>query len=178
MFRFLIVLLGFIFALEAPAAAYAQSTAQRGVLGYNTTSGCPGGAPSCWVPYDSTGAGIPISATSATGVAPIVGGSAASSQVLKSTPGNLYSAYATCTAACWLMVFNATAAPSNGATTAGTGSGNLQDCIPIASGGLGTLNYAPGPPEAFSVGITATISSTACATLTLSTVGFIHGVVQ
>lgn len=118
------------------------------------------------------------SASSGMGIAPQVGGSAASSQVLKATAGNLYSVYATVTAASWLMVFNSTSAPSNGATTAGTASGNLQECLAIPSGNTGSINYAPGPPEVFSVGITAVISSTSCGTLTLATVGYIHGSVQ
>lgn len=111
------------------------------------------------------------------GIVPLVAGSAASSGVLKASPGNFYSAYATVTAASWLMIFNSITAPSNGSTTAGTASGNLQDCLSIPSGSA-SINYAPGPPEVFSVGITAVISSTACGTLTLATTGYIHGSVQ
>lgn len=106
-------------------------------------------------------------------------GSAVSSCVLKNTPGNLFTVYAECTAACWLMVFNSVAAPSNGSTTAGPGntSGNMVECFDIAAGGSKSLSYMPYA-SAYSVGITAAISSTACATLTLSTVGFISGSVQ
>lgn len=43
----------------APLAAQGQTTANQDVLGYFTTSGCPGGASVCWKPYDTTGAGIP-----------------------------------------------------------------------------------------------------------------------
>jgi hypothetical protein len=118
------------------------------------------------------------SATAALGIAPTVAGSAASSAVLKAAPGNLYGVYATCTAACWLMVFNSTTAPSNGSTTSGVASGNMQDCIPIAAGGEGSISYGPGPPEVFSTGITAVISSSACTSLTLAATGFIHGAVQ
>jgi hypothetical protein len=119
-----------------------------------------------------------LSSSSTFGITPVVGGSAASSLVLKATPGNLYSVYAECTSACWLMVFNAVTAPSNGATTAGVASGNLVECVDIPANGSRSLSYLPGPPAVFSVGITAAISSTACATLTLSTVGFIHGMIQ
>ena len=112
------------------------------------------------------------------GITPVVGGSAISSLVLKASAGNLYSVYAECSAACWLMVFNSTSAPSNGATTAGVASGNMVECIPIASGGSGSISYQPGPPAVYSVGITAAISSTTCATLTLATTGFIHGMVM
>jgi len=119
----------------------------------------------------------PTSAAAA-GIAPQVAGSAVSSKVLKASPGNFYGAYAFCTSACWLQIFNSATLPSNGATTSGVAAGNLQDCIPIAAGGYGSINYNPGPPEVFSTGITAAISSTNCATLTASTVGFIHGSVQ
>jgi hypothetical protein len=76
------------------------------------------------------------------------------------------------------MVFNSTSLPGNGATTAGTASGNMVECIPINAGQTGSINYAPGPVEPFSVGITAAFSSTGCASLTASAVAFIHGSVQ
>lgn len=111
-------------------------------------------------------------------IPPVVCGSAVSSCVLKNASGYFYGAYATCTSACWLMVFNATSAPSNGATTAGIAASNMVECIPIGAGSIGGVNYGSGPPAIYSTGITATISSTACSTLTLSTVGFIHGTVR
>lgn len=126
----------------------------------------------------ATGAALNVPAPTASAtnaIAPVVAGSASSSAVLKASAGNLYSAYATCTAACWLMAFNATSAPADGATTAGIASGNLQDCIPIAAGGIGSLGANGSPPEPFTVGITLVVSSTSCATKTASTVGFIHG---
>lgn len=106
-------------------------------------------------------------------------GSAVSSCVLKSSPGNLFTVYAECTAACWLMVFNAVSAPSNGSTTAGPGntSGNMVECFDIAAAGSKSVSYLPYASP-YSVGITAVISSTACATLTLATTGFISGSVQ
>jgi hypothetical protein len=119
----------------------------------------------------------PTSASSAA-IAPVAAGAAVSSSVLKAAPGNLYGVYATCTSACWLMIFNATSLPANGATTSGNASGNLQDCLAIGANGNGFVNYAPGPPESYSVGITAVISSTGCATLTASAVGYVHGSVQ
>jgi hypothetical protein len=109
---------------------------------------------------------------------PKVSGSAVSSLVMKAAAGTMNSVYATCTANCWLMVFNATSLPGDGGTTSGTASGNLQECIPITANGVGSIDYGGEAPEAFSVGITVAISSTSCATLTNSTVGFIHGVVQ
>jgi hypothetical protein len=118
------------------------------------------------------------SAAASAGITPVVCGSAVSSCVLKATPGNLYSVYADCTAACWLQVFNAVAAPVNGATTAGVAANNMVECISIAAGGIGGISYGSGPPAVYSTGITVAVSSTSCATLTLSTVGFIHGLIQ
>lgn len=112
----------------------------------------------------------------ATAVAPVVGGSAISSLVLKGSAGALTSVYATCSAACYLMVFNATAAPSNGATTSGIASSNMQECAGPSTNP--NISYGGLPPSAFSTGITAVISSTGCATLTLATTGFVHGTVQ
>jgi hypothetical protein len=121
---------------------------------------------------------LPVTPDASTALTPVVGGSAVSSQVLKGSPGSLYSVYAVCTSACWLMVFNAVSAPSNGATTAGSAASNMVECVPIGAGSIGGINYGPGPPATYSTGITAAISSTSCSTLTLSTVGFIHGMVK
>jgi hypothetical protein len=118
------------------------------------------------------------SSSAVVGITPVVGGSAISSLVLKASTGNLYGIYAECSSACWLMVFNSTTVPSNGSTTAGVASGNLVECIPILANSSGSITYAPGPPAIYSVGMTAAISSTTCATLTLSAVGFIHGLVM
>lgn len=118
------------------------------------------------------------SASPLVGILPVVCGSAVSSCVLKPTPGNLYSVYAECSAACWLMVFNSATAPSNGSTTAGNASGNMVECVPIAAGGVGSLSNAGMPASLYNVGITAVISSTTCATLTLATTGFINGKVM
>lgn len=117
-------------------------------------------------------------ANAADGIAPVVCGSGVSSCVLKASPGNFYSAYAECSAACWLMLFNSTSAPSNGATTAGVASGNMTECIPINAGGAGSISNTGLPPSVYTVGITAAISSTTCATLTLATTGFVNGKVK
>ena len=163
-------------ALAALAPAAAQEQVVPGALLQPAN-----GNSQAFIPYGPT---YPLATTSVAspagtaGLTPIVGGSALSGLVLKAAPGNMYSIYAVCTAACWLMVFNSVTIPGNGATTAGTASGNLTSCIPIGAGGIGSVSYAPGPPEAFSVGISAAISSTSCATLTLSATAFIHALVQ
>lgn len=114
---------------------------------------------------------------------PVVSGAAnGAPTTLKASPGALIRIDAECAAACWLMVFNATAPPADGATTIGTASGNLQQCIGIpVAGSSGVINYVPGPYEHYSVGISAALSSNAagCASKTSAAVaGFIHGMVQ
>jgi hypothetical protein len=173
-----------LLAALSPQAALAQRPGIRTDCGSLATGSVPlgGGA---FLSVDSNGklcisgstTPTPPSSSSSIGITPVVSGSAVSSSVLKNAPGNLYGVYATCTAACWLMVFNATSAPVNGATTAGNAAGNLVECIPIGAAGVGGANY-PLVPAVYSTGITAMISSTGCATLTASAVGFIHGMVQ
>ncbi len=128
-------------------------------------------------PGTTNGINFTTSSNSGVGLVPGVAGSSVSSLVLKASAGNLYRVYATCTSACWLMVFNATSLPGNGATTAGIASGNLQECVPIPANGVGTIDKG-AIPEVFANGITAAISSTSCGTLTASTVGFINGDVK
>lgn len=131
----------------------------------------------------NAGTPLPITGTitpnPAAALTPIVCGSAVSSCVLKASAGTFFSAYAECSAACYMMVFNSTTLPGNGATTAGTASGNMVHCIPItAANASGFIDNGAGAPETFSVGMTVAISSTGCATLTASAVGFVHAKVQ
>lgn len=157
--------------LLALSSTSAHSQGPMGLCTYNTlnpSAGC--------VPVTSN---TPLPTTGVTGDADFalsqtVCGSAASSCVIRAAPANFYGVYANCTSACWVMVFNRTTAPTNGATTAGTASGNVSDCFEVAAGSSKSLFYLL--PIAYSVGVTVAISSTACATLTLSTVGFIKGV--
>lgn len=87
-----------------------------------------------------------------------------SSHVFKSTgPGYLYSLGTTTSAAGWLMVFNTTTAPSNGAVTPA-------NCYQVAANTSVLFPYAT--PFPFSTGITAVFSSTGCFTLTLANAFF------
>lgn len=116
------------------------------------------------------------SSAATAGITPQVCGPSASTCALKTSGGgNLYGAYAQASSSVYLFVFNTTSAPTNGSTTSGTASGNLVDCIGPST--QPSINYAPGPPEVFSAGMYAALSSTACGTLTLTT-GTIHGSVQ
>lgn len=154
----------------SPATAALQTTGNSSLatIASNTGGSIPAGT-------NTIGSVINVpTSSSSNATTNVTCGSAVSSCVLKSSAGNLYGVYANCTSACWLMVFNATSAPSNGATTAGSASGNLVECIDVSANSSKSLVY-PVFPRAYSVGITAAISSTACGTLTLSTVGFVSG---
>ncbi len=115
------------------------------------------------------------SASSAIGITPIVSTAAENGHVLKATPGNVYAVYATnlTATAGFLMLFNATSAPADGAVTP-------LACVSLPPNNPASINYAPGPPGVFSVGITAVVSSaTTCFTKTTGTItAFISGLVK
>jgi hypothetical protein len=131
----------------------------------------------------SVSAGAYVAGSYASGAIPDIGGAitaaqsgaAESNHVLKASAGNLYNAYATSTVAGYLMIFNSTSAPADGAVTP-------QDCIPssLTQAGIyaASINYNPGPIEPFTIGITVVWSSTGCFTKTASATAFIHGVVK
>lgn len=105
---------------------------------------------------------------------PVVSSALEASHVLKASPGCLISGYVTIdsTGAGWLMIFNSTTVPADGAVTP-------QDCIyiPSAPNSVG-LNWAPLPPEWFSTGIAVAFSSTGCFTKTVSAHAYFHALVQ
>lgn len=101
------------------------------------------------------------------------------SLIIKATPGNLYSIYATnlTSTAGFLILVNSATVPSTGALTAST----VLDCIPLQSADVSSINYAPSPPAYYSTGIVALVSSSsgtgACTTYTTGTItAYIHGV--
>lgn len=104
---------------------------------------------------------------------PVVSAAAEGSHVLKASPGNLYALYVVDTGAVagFIMVFNATTAPANGAVTP-------IHCVPVSASGYNFLNFAPQPPEFYSIGIVAVYSSTGCFTKTTSATAFFHAIVQ
>ena len=109
------------------------------------------------------------------GISPKVSVSAESSRVLKASPGNLYSVYASnfSSTAGWLVVLNATTAPADGAILP-------LDCVYLPPSATAWLNYNPGPPKPYSAGIVAVLTSAStCFTKTTGTItGFISGSVQ
>jgi hypothetical protein len=112
---------------------------------------------------------------SMTGLTPVVSSAAEASHVLKASAGSLWGVYAanlTGTAG-FLVVLNATAAPADGAITP-------LACVPLTANGIASINYVPGPPAAYSSGITAVVTSaTSCFTKTTGVItAFIGGQVQ
>ena len=108
---------------------------------------------------------------SADGITPVVSASAENAHVLKATPGNLYSVYATnlTATAGYLVVLNATSSPSDGAITP-------LAAVPLPASGVASIDFTPGPPEAYSTGITAVLTS--AATPFTKTTGVITGFIS
>lgn len=103
---------------------------------------------------------------------PIVSTAAEGSRVLKASKGCLLSLYVyNSGAAAFLMVFNSITVPADGAVTP-------IECIPVGSASYQFLNFAPQPPEYYSTGISAAISTTGCFTKTVGSGAFFHAIVQ
>jgi hypothetical protein len=118
------------------------------------------------------------SSSAALGIAPVVSSGSVSSLIIKNSPGNTYSAYATNSTANtgFFVLLNAISVPADGAMAP-------LACVPISPNGVASINYAPGPPGVFSTGIVAVMTSAAtCFTKTTSGGGavtaFISGSVQ
>lgn len=115
------------------------------------------------------------SAASDAGITPVTTSALAANQIVKASAGNLYSfeisADSTLSgAAWWIMIYNATSAPVDGAVTP-------LKCYAMA---LGVTSYSAAfpIPVAFSTGITIGVSTTGCFTKTASTHAFISGDAQ
>lgn len=113
--------------------------------------------------------------SSGTALTPVTSSALAANQIVKASAGNLYSfevsADSTLSAAAWwIMIYNATSAPVDGAVTP-------LKCYAMP---LGVTNYAAAfpVPIAFSTGITIGVSTTGCFTKTASTHAFISGDAQ
>lgn len=105
-----------------------------------------------------------------TGIAPITSGAAEGSKVFKASAGNLYAYQVTTGAAAgYVMLFNATSAPADGAVTP-------VKCVSVAAGS--TVGVSMNPPEYFSTGVTAVFSTTGCFTKTVSATATFSGDVK
>lgn len=110
--------------------------------------------------------------TAASGITPTTTAALAANSIIKASAGNLYSfevsADSTLSAAAWwIMIYNATSAPVDGAVTP-------IKCYAMPSGST-ALSAAFPTPVAFSTGITIGVSTTGCFTKTASTHAFISG---
>lgn len=92
-------------------------------------------------------------------------------RVFKASAGTLYRVTLTITTVSgWLMIFNATSAPADGAVTPAY-------CAPVLSNGTTgfiAVDFS-GAPRTLSTGITAVFSSTGCFTKTTSATGYFNG---
>lgn len=103
---------------------------------------------------------------------PIVSAAAEGSHVLKAGPGCLLALYVyNSGAAGFVMVFNSKTVPADGAVTP-------IECVPVAAASYQFINFAPQPPEWYSTGLSAAISTTGCFTKTVGSGAFFHALVQ
>lgn len=155
---------GSVFPLALPPAA-AQTTSKLCLPVTSTASGVA--VQSCFDVSTTN----PLPVTVAPGITSIVSAIAEATHVLKASPGNLYSVYATnlTATAGFLVVTNTTSAPVDGAIAP------LDWCILPANGSC-SVSYGPGPPDTYGVGITATLTS--AVTPLTKTTGVITGVIH
>jgi hypothetical protein len=165
--------------LAAILAAQGAAPAQQTGATVTSNQGTPGA--SAWpvslptTPTVAAGSGaVPVpSSESAAGLSTVASATLETSHVIKNGAGNLYafniSADSTLSgAAWWLLIFNATSAPGDGAVTPAK-------CYALASG---TTSYSAAwdiAPLYFSTGITIVVSTTGCFTKTASAHAFISG---
>lgn len=124
---------------------------------------------------DTVGTGVSAVATAPHSIAggaltPTVTSAVASSLVLKASAGNLYGFSITSGASAgYVMVFNATTAPADGAVTP-------QFCSAIAANASLNFDMTTGNiPERFTTGITLVFSTTGCFTKTASATAYMRG---
>ena len=103
------------------------------------------------------------------GIVPISSTALESSHVLKASAGNLYRLRITSTVGGYLMLFNATSAPADGAVTP-------QSCTQVA-GGTAEIDHSD-VPDRFSTGIVAVFSTTGCFSKTASASAMFEGSVE
>lgn len=117
-------------------------------------------------PGTTNGVNIDPSNASGIGIVPVVSASAEGSHVFCSAACNNWGLYVTTGAAAgFLMTFNATSAPADGAVTP-------VECVQVAATSSAALNFGPGPPDRYSTGMTAVYSTTGCFNKTISATAF------
>lgn len=91
--------------------------------------------------------------------------------IIKTSPGNLYYLSTTVQTQGFLMTFDATTVPADGAVTP-------KNCLFTSGTSGATLNLQVGPPESYANGIVAALSSTGCFTKTGINALFFKALVQ
>lgn len=105
------------------------------------------------------------------GIIPVVTAALTPGLIIKAAPGNLYSVVVTGQTAGFLMTFNATTVPADGAVAP-------IDCVQVPANSTVSANFAPSPPEVFTVGIVAVLSSTGCYVKTALSALFLKALAQ
>jgi hypothetical protein len=166
--------LWFFLALSAAGAQTVTTPAQSAMAcAYNTSVPTLSAGTYGLVQCDSAGnlllSAAPSPAPTA-GIVPVPSTAAESNRVFKASAGNLY-AYQVTTGAVagYVMLFNATAAPVDGAVTP-------VKCVAVPA--ASTVGVTANPPEYFSTGITAVFSTTGCFTKTASATAMFSGDVK
>lgn len=164
-----------LLACGASAQVVQQPSPPNGIAcAYNSTPPTLTTGQAGWVQCDSTGH------LTITTIQPITGGAIAfastaaeSNRVIKATPGSLNALTITIGATSgYVMLFNATALPANGAVTPAW-------CMRIISDGTAASMAVAFPAaQPFSTGITAGFSTTGCYTLTASATAAFFGSYQ
>jgi hypothetical protein len=99
-------------------------------------------------------------------------GAAASSLVVKASAGSLVSISGSAVTGSYIMIFNATSAPADGAVTP------VKCWGPMAAAGPFSFGWGPGPVLTMATGITVVSSSTGCFTKTATNANFISAEYQ
>lgn len=149
-------------------AAWAQSTAAQ----YSNGDGSHSGSAVILCPSATPGQSAACSFSSPTPLTGVQSAAVESNHVLKSSAGTLYAIYVTPQAtAGYLMTFDATSAPADGAVTP-------KECIPISASTAGGIAFSGLPAGSYATGIVAVYSTTGCFTKTASSTAFFKAVVQ
>ena len=106
-------------------------------------------------------------------IAPVASTASEAAHVFKGSAGTLYGLSVTAGGVSgYVMLFNATAAPADGAVTP-------LKCVPLAAGQSAGLSHDPGTNGwSFPTGITAVFSTTGCFTTSASSTAFFSAQVQ
>ena len=119
-----------------------------------------------------SGATTGPSSSSGAGIAVVVSSAAESNHVMKASAGNFYGGYITTGASAgYLMMFNLTSAPTDGAVTPAA-------CIYVPATTSMSLTGIATIPIYWSTGIVMVFSTTGCFTKTASATAYFSGMVQ